>query len=58
MQFMRCYVGKITVNPRLKEVKLIVIEENILLSLFHKSAVLGKKLFKWNILHTNGIQRE
>lgn len=45
-------------NPR--QVKIAVINQRSILSkcLFHKVTVIGKKLFEWNFLFTNGIQRE
>lgn len=55
----RC-VGKITLNPRLDEVKIVVVEKASSTHgiLFHEKTLLGKKVFEWNLLLTKGIRGE
>lgn len=55
----RC-VGKITVNPRLDEVKIVVVGKASFTHgiLFHETTLLGKKEFEWNFLQKEYEENE
>lgn len=51
------YIGRsLTLNPRLEAIKTLGIEEAS--GVFQNVEVLGKNLFKWNLLLDNVIQKE